>query len=60
MTPLTILGLIGSIIVALFFPRAVVSVLGGVVLGGGDWWWLFIPLLIVGLIIDLVLLFYKD
>jgi hypothetical protein len=46
-----VIGLICVIVVAIFVPRTILAILGGVVLGG-YWWWLFGPLIVVGFILD--------
>ncbi len=51
MTRLEIVGIIFTIIIWLFLPRTVSSLVIGMLLGG-SWWWLFGPLAIIGLVID--------
>lgn len=48
---LTIIGIIILVIAGFFIPRFIGCLVIGSLLGGG-WWWVFLPLMIVGIIID--------
>lgn len=49
-------GLVAVAVFGCFFPRFVASILGGMFFGGGAWWNLFVPLCLIGLIIDISVL----
>jgi hypothetical protein len=55
MTGLEIIGLICLIVVWILLPRTISALVIGVLIGG-YWWWLFVPLAIVGLIIDCLII----
>jgi len=55
----TVAGIILLILAGIFIPHAALCLLAGIVFGEG-WWVLFIPLAIIGVIVDLIRRFYRS